>query len=324
MQLLVSGIYINGDDNLNIELVSPTGEPLPACSPGAHIDIRTPSGMLRQYSICFPQSVNQRQGADRYLICIRQQVTGRGGSRSLHSELRVRDIVEASEPRNLFPLPDNAEKYLLFSAGIGITPIIGMALELVNRGASVVWHHFEQNAGRVAFLQELTRAPLNNIVHLHLSSEGESFRTLHIDELDTPNPDTTIMACGPSGFLTHLASRIESSGWTAEQLHVEHFQAAYTPSTADENNTPFEVEIASSGQTFTIEANQTIAEVLNDNGVNVEISCGQGMCGTCVCGVLKGQPDHRDIILSPMEREANDVMTLCCSRAKTPLLVLDL
>ena len=54
------------------------------------------------------------------------------------------------------------------------------------------------------------------------------------------------------------------------------------------------------------------------------MSCEQGICGTCLTRVLEGVPDHRDLFLTENEQALNDQFTPCCSRSKSPLLVLDL
>ena len=56
----------------------------------------------------------------------------------------------------------------------------------------------------------------------------------------------------------------------------------------------------------------------------MQASCEQGICGTCETRVLEGVPDHRDSLLSDEEREANNVMMICCSGSKQDMLVLDL
>jgi vanillate O-demethylase ferredoxin subunit len=73
-----------------------------------------------------------------------------------------------------------------------------------------------------------------------------------------------------------------------------------------------------------VPAEKTILQVLAENGINVSNSCEQGVCGTCVTGVLEGTPDHRDAFLSNKERKGCDKMMLCVSRASSPSLVLDL
>lgn len=67
-----------------------------------------------------------------------------------------------------------------------------------------------------------------------------------------------------------------------------------------------------------------MVQALSANGVEIQTSCEQGVCGTCLTRVLAGEPDHRDAYLTDEERAANDQFLPCCSRARTGLLVLDL
>ncbi len=87
---------------------------------------------------------------------------------------------------------------------------------------------------------------------------------------------------------------------------------------------PFQVKIASTGAILDVSANDTILDVLAFHGVGVETSCELGVCGTCMTGVLAGTPDHRDSYMTADEHAANDRITVCCSRAQTPVLVFDL
>jgi vanillate O-demethylase ferredoxin subunit len=89
-------------------------------------------------------------------------------------------------------------------------------------------------------------------------------------------------------------------------------------------DTAFTVKLASTGQEIPIAADQTVLDALHSAGLNVPISCGQGICGTCLTRVVEGTPVHRDMYLTPEEQDANDQFTPCCSRAKSATLVLDL
>lgn len=318
MELIVSAIRINGDNNLDIKLICPKGNDLPPFTPGAHIDIRTPSGQIRQYSLC-GSPTDRRE----YRICVRKDASSRGGSLSLHTDLRVRAKVTVSEPRNLFEIP-NARRYLLFSAGIGITPIITMARSLVFAGSHVEWCHYEGCRSSVAFFDEVSSGNLKHVTTLYLSDEGGSFRKVVPECLQRPDPETAIIACGPDGFLMLLKKRMSEAGWSPTQLYSERFHASPASGLNDQPKDEFVVQLASSGQCFTIGAEDTIAHVLMENGIPVELSCEQGMCGACLTRVLEGVPDHKDVLLSAIEREACNQMTICCSRSKSPLLVLDI
>lgn len=93
---------------------------------------------------------------------------------------------------------------------------------------------------------------------------------------------------------------------------------------SSETNTAFKVKIASSGDIIDIPADQSIVEALEAEGIDITVSCEQGICGTCLTPVIDGTPDHRDVYMTDEEHAANDMITLCCSRAKSELLTLDL
>jgi vanillate O-demethylase ferredoxin subunit len=130
-----------------------------------------------------------------------------------------------------------------------------------------------------------------------------------------------LYVCGPQGFIDHVLDSARAHGWPAAQLHVEYFGAAAVDTGADR---PFDVQLASSGKVVTIPAGRTVLKVLAEQGVDIPYSCEEGVCGTCLTRVLAGEPDHRDLYLTDEERAANDQFAPCCSRARTPLLVLDL
>lgn len=104
---------------------------------------------------------------------------------------------------------------------------------------------------------------------------------------------------------------------------VELAHGVATPPT-EASNSPFEVEIASTGEILSVAADEFLIDVLHAAGYYVMCSCTQGMCGSCLTPVLGGKPDHRDFILTDADHAANDVMTVCVSRSKSERLVLDL
>jgi vanillate O-demethylase ferredoxin subunit len=112
-----------------------------------------------------------------------------------------------------------------------------------------------------------------------------------------------------------------AAGWPEANIHYEFFGAAVTPG-ADDG--AFEVVVQSSGKVVPMPADKTVVQALVAAGVSVMTSCEQGVCGTCLTRVLEGTPDHKDHYLTPEENAANDQFTPCCSRSKSPHLVLDL
>ncbi|MCW8277853.1 oxidoreductase [Pseudomonas sp. PCH199] len=302
-------------DICSYELTCARGGPLPSFSAGAHIDVHLPSGLIRQYSLC-----NHPQERHRYLIGVLKDAASRGGSQSMHELINSGDRLFISEPRNLFPLVGEGRRSLLFAGGIGITPILSMAEQLAHSGADFELHYCARSSGRAAFVERLKGSSFSDRVHLHFDEEVES-RLNAAEVLANPAPDVHLYVCGPSGFMQHVLDSAKAQGWRDGQLHREYFAAAPVDASADG---AFQVKLGGSGQVFDIPADKTVVQVLESYGVEIPVSCEQGVCGTCLTRVLEGVPDHRDLFLTEDEQAANDQFTPCCSRAKSALLVLDL
>lgn len=301
----------NGAGNVLLTLESAHVHPLPDFTPGAHVDVHLPNGITRQYSLC--SAAHSRC----YEICVRLDQTSAGGAHWLHHQLNVGDTLTLSAPRNHFPLP-KAPRTLLFAAGIGLTPLLVMAETLAAQQDDYALHIYLKHPDELAFADRLQQ--LGDRVTIHYSSDGNSLRNVIPQDLTQPE-NSALVFCGPAGFMQHLQQCAAQYGWRHEQLHSERFTPSPDVRTPGES---FDVEIASSGARFTVGKAQSIAEVLEAAGLEIELSCEQGMCGACITGVLSGEPDHRDEVLSQKERAANDCIVLCCSRAHSPLLVLDL
>jgi ferredoxin len=140
--------------------------------------------------------------------------------------------------------------------------------------------------------------------------------------LGAPAPGTLVYCCGPEPLLRAVEERC--AAWPEGALHTERFAPAVAPGdAADSPGEAFEVELAD-GRTLGVAPGTSILETLEAAGVGVLSSCREGTCGTCETGVLQGEPDHRDAVLTPAERAENDVMMICVSRSHSPKLVLDL
>jgi vanillate O-demethylase ferredoxin subunit len=195
-----------------------------------------------------------------------------------------------------------------------------MARALQGRGAEFELHYCARSPARMAFRREIEAGPFAACTRFHVSGgdPARSFDAARV--IGAPEPDTHLYVCGPAGFMDHVLSVARGRGWAEAQLHREHFGAA-VPADAD---APFEVELARSGRTCYVPAGRSVLQVLLDDGVDLPFSCESGVCGTCLTRVLDGLPEHRDNYLTDAERAANDQFLPCCSRARTPRLLLDL
>jgi ferredoxin-NADP reductase len=310
LTVVVEERAVLADGVVGLTLCAPDGGPLPAWAPGAHVDLHLPGGMVRQYSLC-----GDPAEAARWRVAVLREPDGRGGSACVHDKVVVGVELTASGPRNHFALID-AEEYLFLAGGIGITPLLPMLGAVGRRGRPWRLVYGGRRRASMAFLDVLE--PLGGAVAVRPEDE---FGLLDLDELlRTPKAGTAVYCCGPESLLRAVEQRC--AAWPAGALHVERF----TPATPDPGATDeaFEVELARSGQCVQVPAGVSILAALEAAGVVVLSSCQEGTCGTCETGVLGGEPDHRDSVLTKAERQVGDVMMICVSRSRTPRLVLDL
>jgi len=315
MQVRVKRISYEAETINSYELVRPCGRDLVAFTAGSHIDLHLPNGMIRSYSL-----VNDQGERDRYVIAVNKDPGSRGGSSFIHDTLRAGDLITISHPKNNFGLQESASHSVLIAGGIGITPLLPMIRRLVALGRSCELHYAARTRPAAAFLEVLDalRCGTQAKVHLNFDQE-EGGRMLYLRAIvDKAPPDAHLYCCGPAPMLEAFA--LATAGRPSGEVHVEHFQAKEKPA-ADGG---FEVRLARSNRTIAVEAGKTILNALLDAGIAVNYACAEGVCGTCETRVIEGIPDHRDLFLGKDEQAANRTMMICCSGAKSRMLVLDL
>jgi len=292
-----------------IELGAPDGSDLPAWQPGAHIDVAVPGGDVRQYSLC---GLNDPV---RWRIGVLREPDGRGGSAWLHDSLAVGDTVRVGGPRNHFEFePARGLNYVFIAGGIGITPISAMLAAAARAGVEYSLQYAGRSRSTMAFADELADAHPGR-VGIHASDEGGRLDLVAL--VSGLKPFSVIYCCGPA----RLIEAVEAAA-AGRQLHVERFEPRHLGEPV--LHEAFEVELAITGTTLTVPPDRSILDVVEDSGVLVLSSCQEGTCGTCETTVLAGEVDHRDSILTPYERVANERMYICVSRAACPRLVLEL
>ena len=314
MRLRVTQLRLEADAVISVELRSPTGERLPGWSAGAHVPVTLPSGTVRQYSLC-----GAADDPHSYTIAVLKVEDGRGGSREVHDRLRLGDVLDVGEPRNDFALVD-APRYLLLAGGIGITPILAMVEALRSRPQppEVTLLYGGRSRAAMAFTDRLAGF---GGVHLHPQDEV-GLPDLERAFADSP-AGTAVYCCGPPAMLS--AVREIAVRYPDLPLHVEQFTAATPAATAAAEDGAFEVELARTGVTVTVPADQSVLDAVLAVAPDTPFSCTSGFCGTCETKVLSGQVDHRDDLLSDDERRANASMMICVSRARPGAkLTLDL
>lgn len=304
MKLDVAERVADATDVILVSLRHPRRPELPAWKAGAHIDVHLPDGRIRQYSLC-----GDPADRTRYRIAVKRETAGRGGSAWIHETLAVGDAVHCSAPRNNFALAPKAGRHLFIAGGIGVTPLAALAYEALQRGDAFELHLRARSRRYAPLLAELERAFAGHL-HLHLDDEEPA----SLDDILARfgiTPDAHLYFCGPAGLNAAIVAAAERQGWAAERRHTEVFQP-----TLDENfkPEPFDITIASTGQTLRVPADRSALDVLRANGFVMPSSCELGVCGACICGYRDGMVVHRDSVLSLADRQ--DKLTPCVSRAR--------
>lgn len=303
--------WTSADGVIGFELAARTGH-LPTFQPGAHIDVHLPNGMTRQYSI-----TNGPGELMSYIIGVKQESAGKGGSKVLVETVREGDLLSISEPRNNFPLRRDATRTVLIAGGIGITPLLSMARFLDKSSLPYELHYFTR-AGDVAFRSELEA--LHGKVVFHSGLPRAEIATTIAASLGQWSQAQHVYVCGPGAMLETVRDTAAAQGWPEEAIHFEYFK---NDKVIDQSSA-FEVELARSAMTLHVPPGKTILEVMRDNGLTVPSSCEQGACGTCLTTVIEGEVDHQDVYLNDSEKRSNSCMMTCVSRAKSTRLVLDI
>lgn len=277
---------------------------------GAHLDLHLPGGLIRSYSL-----TNPGDASGRYVLAVALDAASRGGSAYIHARLHPGDTLQASGPRNHFPLAPGAAPSLLIAGGIGITPIWAMIQRLAAEQRDWRLLYAVRSRARAAYLDILMQRYPDRL-SLHVDEEAGGAADL-AGFLRTAPADAQLYCCGPAPMLDSFESA--TADRQPSQVHLERFKGSGDIATGG-----FTVIAAASGGSHFVAEGSTILDTLLDAGLDIPHSCADGICGTCATRVIEGIPDHRDTLLSAAEREANKKMLICVSGCKGSRLVLDL
>lgn len=279
------------------------GRDLPKWSAGAHIDVVVAPGFIRQYSLA-----GDPADRSKYTIGVLLEEEGKGGSKLLHRIFTLGRKVFISYPINHFELAKNGRKSILMGGGIGVTPMIAMAHELHAKNQDFALHYCCSSRGAAGFAKTLVNVPWRDKVHWHFSNEGTRADLVKI--LGTYKEGQHVYTCGPERFMESVIVAAQQAGFPETARHLEYFTAPEAP---EYMNHRFKIKLVSSGREFEVGEDQSAAEVLQENGVHVDLKCADGICGVCKCDLVSGSVEHRDFVLSQKQRE-NSII-LCQSRA---------
>ncbi len=224
-----------------------------------------------------------------------------------------------SKPINHFELDESATKTFLMGGGIGITPMIAFAHRLHALGADFELHYSASKKADAGFLEDLPKMPWADKVHYHFSDKDTR---ADLDEiLSDYQSGWHVYTCGPDRYMDGVIEAAERQGFPEEARHLEYFSVPEQP---DYINHEFSIKLNQSGRQLSVPVDKNISDVLLEAGIHVDVKCSDGICGVCKCGIVSGEVEHRDFVLSKAQQE-KEIIT-CQSRAKDAdgVLVLDL
>ena len=293
------------DGVVRLRLGRVDGRPIEPWYAGAHVTLRLPVGVERQYSLCSDPA--DRAHVD--IAVLRAEPMG-VGSAYLHDLASIGDELDVIGPRNNFPL-EAAHEYLFVAGGIGITPIRAMIEALPPTRA---WRllYLGHSRSQMAFASELE------------GRYGDRVRVIAGDErreradraAEIAATTAAVYACGSAVMLDAVIAATP-----VERCHVERFVAVDRE--AGVERSAVVVSARRSGKRVEVPADQSILIALQLAGVAVATSCGNGVCGTCETRVLAGTPQHFDSVMPDADKDEIGVFYPCVSRATSAELVLD-
>lgn len=291
-------------------LADPEGWELPPFKPGAHIDLHLPGGFVRTYSLCNDPADNAR-----YVVAVKREVGGRGGSIVLHDAVEVGDVIGVSLPRGGLQLNESVERFAFIGGGIGVTPFLSAANYLKRSGrADFTLHVIARGALPLPDLL----APLVESGHVVFHDTAATARPEMLEMIGAASSGVAIACCGPESMID--AFEQASRDWPSANVHVERFVPP--PLVVDPDAVPYRLVLARAKIEIDVPLGKTMLAALQEAGIDIPASCCGGICGSCRVDWLEGRPLHRDRVLSAAERETS--LMVCVTGSAGERLVLDL
>lgn len=306
-QVVVSEIADEVPAVVSLKLERRNGQPMAPFEPGAHVELQIPNGARRSYSICSDPS-----DRSHYMLGVLREPESKGGSAYIHEALEPGDTLLMSDPKSSFRLAEDATKHVFIAGGIGVTPFLSMLRQLRQRGADFSFHFLAKDEESACFLQDVRQLAGDRLT-VYWSNGGSRFQPRNLGDF-AEGALTQVYCCGPKRLMGDV---LAASSGLGRPVRFEAFEEA--PAAGIYAGAPFEIEIASSGKIVPVSDTQTMLEALRQSGHDVASSCEHGICGTCVVRFLKGEPLHRDGVLTDDLRKT--FIAACISRAKEKIVV---
>ncbi|MEE2854129.1 MAG: MOSC and FAD-binding oxidoreductase domain-containing protein [Actinomycetota bacterium] len=321
---------------LSFRLEADDHSPLPPALPGQYLTVKIAGAgepaPMRSYSL------SDGSGAGYYRISVKREDHG-VVSRWLHTRIHPGSVIAAAAPRGDFFLTDDSSPVILFSAGIGATPVLAMlhALSAAASRRDIWWLHTTHSRETQAFADEVTTL-IESLPHarqqiFYTETQGR-LRRESIAALGLPT-DATVYLCGPTQFMSNMREALIGIGFDSTRIHSELFGAlpAISPGIVEtgDHKPPHQpvgprgtgpaITFARSGLTVSWSPQyHSILDLAEDCDVPTRFSCRSGVCHLCVTGIIAGTTAY---VQRPLEPPGQGSV-LICSAAPDTDVVLDL
>lgn len=251
-------------------------------------------------------------------LAIRRQPGGRLSNRLL-DHLAVGSVLELGQAQGELHWPQHAGGVALLAAGSGITPLLGLLREALEKGfgAPVSLLHYVREHGQRAFADELSqlmarypnfsvRWALTGATPVEAGMLGGRFCAEHLDALDADS----VLACGPASFVDSVRQ-----SW-AGALQFEAFTA---PTQASGPATAVHLEFIRSRVQGQGDSQRSLLEQAEGMGLRPAHGCRQGICASCTCTLVSGSV--RDLRSGALFAEPGQPIRLCVSAPHADVVV---
>lgn len=316
-------------------------------APGQYLTLRTTMDgeeVRRSYSICSGPD-------DGELRIAVKKVDGGAFSNWAADELKVGDELDVMTPTGRFgvlPVPDEAQTYVGFAAGSGITPILSIVKGVLAREPDSRFFLFYGNRSTSGMLfrealEELKDRFMQRLSVFHvISGEEQDLPILH-GRLDggkvrvllrslVPASDVDhVFICGPSGMSEDIETTCRDIGIAEGRIHVERFVSEFggkpRPKAVIAAGAPpkamASLIIDGKRREVPVADGEGILDAALRAGMDLPFACKGGMCSTCRAKLVEGSAEMDvNYSLEPWELKAGFILT-CQAKPTSDRVVVD-
>jgi len=309
---------------------------------GQHLTVRkivNSEEIRRSYSILNPTS-------EKDLQVLIKKVDGGQFSAPAQTEYSIGQDIEVMAPTGHFIInPSNDKTYALFAAGSGITPVLGMIYEILNKSNSHINLYYgnstvestllksqltdlkDQYPDRLSMSYFLSQEPVD--VELY-SGRIDAKKVQKIYKNELVHLDVAgYFLCGPGGMIDEVSKELNNHNVDSALIHSEQFLSEGQVISSKQKTSKLDsgVRVTIDGVTSHYEIKQGDEKTLLDAALAADIkmpySCKAGVCATCRCQLVEGEVEMiNNYSLEDWELEKGYILS-CQSIPKTKKISID-